>query len=301
MGLAAPAQACYGALERSFVIVKDRLYKGLMLPGGSRLIYRNGFVKGCRASDGFCLSEIVLSRDASLCGLKVPKETTVYLNYSRRTFDHHRTVDSPEEGPGVFLTLVGAPVQQVAGLEVKDFIEVRCDKRVAQAKDSPLRGATLNQPMEIYGISLPAGSGLVWYSPNEGGQVASLRIESPMTVRDLSLPARSMLDFDPSGVLTQIRSHDYSSATVGPYRCWTGFSQGPTLHPNGALASFLLLGSHAFKGFVGREETLFYQDGTLRSSTLAEDATISGQKGRAGQVVRFRPDGSLVSISRRFH
>ena len=84
--------ACEAARERSLVIAVDEVHEGLTLPRGSKLIYRDGFVKGCRAKDRFCLSQIVLSKDAQLCGLNVPKQATVYLNYTRSAFEHYQPV-----------------------------------------------------------------------------------------------------------------------------------------------------------------------------------------------------------------
>ena len=259
--------ACPAAEEREVVITADEVHHGLTFPRGSKLIYRKGFVRGCRSSDGFCLSQIDLARDTALCGPQVPRLARVYVNYSRRTFEHYRTVTSPEEGPGVFLTVVGLPAQRFAGLRVRKFIEIRCD---ATTPTPSIRTATVDEPMRVHGIDVPVGSTLTWYGPGEGGQVATVGIAGPMKLRDLSLPTKAYLDFSPGGDLIQIRSYQYNSVGVGPYACATGYSEGPEFHANGQLAR----------------------------CQLANMTTIAEHEVERGTVVRFRFDGSVLGIDR---
>jgi len=261
------ALACPAAKERKVVITADEVHHGLTFPAGSKLIHRKGFVKGCRSLDGFCLSEIELARDTDLCGLQVPRTARVYLNYSRRTFEHYRPVNSTEEGPGVFLTVVGLPAQRFAGLRVRAFVENRCD---TATRIPSIRAATLDEPMRVHRIDVPAGSTLTWYGPDEGGQVATVGLAGAMKLQDLSLPTKGYLDFSPTGDLVQIRSYEYDSVGVGVFSCATGYSEGPEFHGNNRLAR----------------------------CQLAKMATIAGRQVGRGSVIQFRVDGSVLSVAR---
>ena len=191
----------------------------------------------------------------------------VYLNYSRRTFEHHRAITSPEEGPGVFLTVVGVPAQRLAGLRVRGFVEIRCD---TATRIPSIRSATLGEPMRVHGIDVPANSTLTWYGPDEGGQIATVALAGPMRLRDLWLPTKGYLDFSPSGALLQIRSYDYDRVGVEGYSCASGYSEGPEFHANGRLAR----------------------------CQLEKMATIAGLQVDRGSVLRFRVDGSVLSVDR---
>ena len=259
--------ACQAAEERKVVITVDEVHHGLTFPAGSTLIHRKGFVKGCRSPDGFCLSEIELSRATALCGLQVPRAARVYLDYSRRTFEHYRAVASPEEGPGVFLTVVGLPAQRFAGLRVRNFVKIRCD---AAPGIPSIRTATIDEPMRVHGIGVAAGSTLTWYGPDEDSQVATMELTGPMKLRNLSLPTKAYLDFSPSNDLIQVRSYEYNRVGVNGYSCATGYSEGPEFHANDTLAR----------------------------CQLAKVATIAGRQVGRGSVVRFQLDGSVLSVDR---
>lgn len=282
-----PVGAGAAAVERRSVLVADETREGILWPGGSTLIYRSGFVQGCRAADGFCLSQVLLPRETELCGLRVPARATVYLNYLYQA--HQHLSRSAEEGPGVFLTVVGLPAQTIDGYEVEGFASLRCDKRGKKA----LRIAQLARPIEEKGQRYPTGTTLLWYSPEEGGGLATVWLSTALTLQTQALPAGSYADFSPTGALQELRARDAAALTVGAYTCWVSSASGVALYPSGAVKRCTLASPVRFGGFTGRGETLFFEDGTLQQTTLDADATIQTRAVRAGQVVHFSADGTL--------
>lgn len=287
LALALSSAAAHGgrnAEERSAVIKTDSIVEGISWPGGSTLIHRRGFVRGCRSADGFCLSEVKLSRDANLCGVPVPKAAEVLVDYVRAD-------DRPDAERGVFLLVRGAERFTLDGVALRFLVTVRCD---APPKETRLRGGQLDEEHTFGRETLKPGVWFELYPPAKGGGLAEAWFKQPATFHTIALPKESMVNFAPDGTVTSYHNYESADIPIQGVSCHVGFSMYARVYPSGKLESCEIWAAQRIGPLTASYATTFYESGAIATTTLGKDLVLHGKSLHAGQKIKLGPGGELL-------
>lgn len=281
-----PARAGAAAEERPQVLVSDAVVEGVPWPAGSTLIYRRGFVRGCRSGDGFCLSEVKLSQDTTVCGVPSPKAADVYLDYVLPG-------GSAYDEQGVFLTVRGTGRFTLDGVTLRSLAVVRCD---APAGEVRLRGGQLDEARTFGRERLQPGVWFDLFSPSRGGGLRGVWFKSAATFRALALPKESMVELAPDGTVTRYHSYEYTDLSIQGVTCHVGFSTYASVYPSGRLRSCEVGAAQRIGPLTAQGETTFHESGAIETTTLGADVVLRGKALRAGQKIQLGRSGELVSV-----
>ncbi len=281
---AAAAQGGAAAKERTQHITTDTPVEGVTWPAGSTLIYRNGFVRGCRSADNYCLSEVKLSRDVHVCGVPIPQAATVYVDY---LLSDSRS----NQETGVFLTVRGAGRFTLDGVTLKFLANVRCD--VAQGH---LRGGQLDEPHTFGQKTLPTGTWFDLYAPDKGGSLFEAWFKTATTFRSLALPKETMVRFATDGTVTSYHNYEYRQLVIQGVDCHIGFNSYAVVYPSGKLQQCAVGAAQRIGKLTVTGDTTFHESGAIATTTLSTKAVIDGTAVPAGQKIKLAADGKLLPL-----